>query len=69
MLLSFFLAKGLTKVGPGGGDHTEDIRIHEVPLADVDDFLDAQRAQGKVIDLKTYVALHLATRYNASDKV
>jgi ADP-ribose pyrophosphatase len=68
VLLSFFLAEGLTKVGPGGGDHTEDIRIHEVPMAEVDDFLDDQRAQGKVIDLKTYVALHLATRHRASDK-
>lgn len=38
-LLTLFRATGLVRVGPGGGDHTEDITVHLVPLHAVAAFL------------------------------
>ncbi|MCA9261875.1 MAG: NUDIX hydrolase [Planctomycetales bacterium] len=32
---TLFLAEGLSRVGSGGGDPTEDITVHEVPFGDV----------------------------------
>ncbi|HOD83649.1 MAG: ADP-ribose pyrophosphatase [Planctomycetes bacterium ADurb.Bin126] len=55
--ISLFLARGLTKVGPGGGDESEDIRVHEVPRGELATWLDARRREGKVIDIKVYLAL------------
>ena len=56
------LAKDIQKVGPGGGDGTEDILVHLVPLSHVDDWLLAQRAAGKDIDFKVFAGLHFAKR-------
>ena len=53
----FFLARGLERVGPGGGDASEDIRCHQVPVAEVHAFLQAQQARGRVVDPKVYTAL------------
>ena len=58
--MNLFLATGLRKVGPGGGDHTEDIAIHEVPLAEVRAWLAAREAEGAWIDLKVYAGLYFA---------
>ena len=60
-VLTFFQAKGLTKVEAGGGDDSEDIHIHEVPLDQIADWLD-DRAQAKdvFIDLKIYTGLYFA---------
>lgn len=60
--MTLFLARGLTKVGPGGGDHTESIRVHEVPLAEVPDWLTWQKQRGIEIDLKVYAGLFFAGR-------
>lgn len=59
-LITLMLAKGLTKVGDGGGDEHEDITVHEVPLANLTDWLRQKQAQGIVIDLKIYSALIFA---------
>lgn len=56
--ITFFLATDLEKIGPGGGDATEDIIIHEVPLSELTEWLDAKHAEGLVIDVKIYSALH-----------
>ena len=58
--MTIFLARGLTKVGPGGGDHTESIRVHEVPLAEVPDWLIWQKQRGVEVDLKVYAGLFFA---------
>jgi ADP-ribose pyrophosphatase len=58
--MTLFLATGLTKVGPGGGDHTESIRVHEVPLPEVPDWLNWQKQRGIEIDLKVYAGLFFA---------
>ncbi|HXU05187.1 MAG TPA: NUDIX hydrolase [Polyangia bacterium] len=58
--VSFFEARGLARVGAGGGDDTEDITVHEVPLAELDAFLAAQSAKGLGIDPKIFAGLYLA---------
>ncbi len=60
VVLPIFKATGLTKTGPGGGDATEAITVHEVPLADVRTWLEQRRQTGDVIDLKVYAGLFLA---------
>src|SRR5258706_3776874 len=39
-VVTFFEARGLERVGAGGGDETEDITVHVVPLAELRAFLD-----------------------------
>jgi len=56
--ITIFLAKGLKKVGPGGGDHTESIIVHEVPMNEIDAWLKRQTDVGKQIDPKIYAGLY-----------
>jgi ADP-ribose pyrophosphatase len=56
--MTFFLATELEKVGPGGGDDSEDIIVREVPIDEVPAYLDACRARGMIIDLKIYAGLY-----------
>ena len=55
---TLLVAKGLTKVGEGGGVDGEDILVHRVPLAGIEDFIAAKRAEGCGVDVR--VALLLA---------
>ena len=57
-LTSFFRATGLERVGPGGGDATEDIVVHVVPLAEVPAFLARKMADGVAIDSKVFAGLY-----------
>lgn len=59
-ILHVFLATGLVAEGPGGGDDTEDIKVREVPLEAAEQWLAAQAAEGKVIDVKVYAGLYFA---------
>jgi ADP-ribose pyrophosphatase len=56
-LIVLFLAEGLTKQDVGGGDSSEDITIHEVPLAEVFDWL---AARGAKADLKLLAGIFAA---------
>lgn len=58
--INIFVATGLRKVGPGGGDATEEITVHEVPLAEVPAWLAARVARGAQVDLKVYAGLYFA---------
>ena len=58
--VSFFRAHGLARVGAGGGDDTEEITVHEVPLAQLSAFLAAKHQAGLGIDPKIYAGLYLA---------
>ena len=49
---------GLTRVGDGGGDASENIVVHEVPLADVEEWLEGQRRAGKGVDLKIWAGMY-----------
>lgn len=55
----FFLARGLEKVGDGGGDEKEDIVLHEVPRASVLSWL-AKRSP--TVDIKLLSGLYAAER-------
>jgi ADP-ribose pyrophosphatase len=57
-MVSFFRATGLERVGPGGGDETEDITVHVVPLAEVPAFLTEKMAAGVAVDPKVFVGLY-----------
>jgi ADP-ribose pyrophosphatase len=57
--VTFFEARGLRRVGPGGGDDTEDIAVHVVPLARLDAFLADKRAAGRAVDPKIFAGLYL----------
>jgi ADP-ribose pyrophosphatase len=59
-VVSFFGARGLKRVGPGGGDETEDITVHEVPLAELKAFLAAKVKEGLAVDPKIHAGLWLA---------
>ena len=59
-IVSFFEARGLSRVGAGGGDDTEDITVHEVPLDELRAFLAAKLEAGLGIDPKIYAGLFLA---------
>lgn len=55
-----YVARGLTRVGPGGGDASEAITVHVVPLGEVLDWLALQRRTGALIDHKVLTGLWLA---------
>lgn len=50
-------AHGLTRVGPGGGTHGENITVHRVPLNEIRTFIAARRALGDAIDGKMLLVL------------
>jgi len=57
-MLTYFRATGLTRVGQGGGDDTENITVHLVPLGEIRAFLAAKLAAGLAIDPKVFVGLY-----------
>ncbi|MDX1964267.1 MAG: NUDIX hydrolase [Pirellulales bacterium] len=59
-LITFFLARGLTKVHAGGGDDHENIIVHEIPLAEVPAWLARRHAEHVAIDPKVYAGLYFA---------
>ena len=61
-VITLFRATGITRMGPAAGDGGEQITVHEIPLAGIDAWLDAQRQAGKKIDLKVYAGLYFAKR-------
>ncbi|WP_066801454.1 NUDIX hydrolase [Sphingomonas soli] len=50
-------ARGLQKIGAGGGVAGEDILVHRVALRDVPDFVAAKRAEGFAVDVKILLLL------------
>jgi ADP-ribose pyrophosphatase len=59
-VVTFFHAQSLRRVGPGGGDDTEDIAVHLVPLPDLRGFLAERQRAGRLIDPKIFSGLYLA---------
>ena len=54
----FFIAGGLQQINAGGGDETESIVVHKVPVTEADTWLDRQMSGGKMVDPKIYTALY-----------
>jgi ADP-ribose pyrophosphatase len=59
---ALFLAREVKRVGPGGGDGSEDIQVHLVPLGQADAWLEARRCEGFMVDPKIYAGLYFAQR-------
>ncbi len=60
--IAFVRAHGLTRVGAGGGDLTENITVHEIPRSEAPAWLDAKRREGYSIDPKLYAGLFFVER-------
>jgi len=56
--ITFFLATGLKKAGRGGGDKSESIKVHEVPLRDAEKWLNKMNRKGCAVDPKVYAGLY-----------
>lgn len=50
-------ARGLTQVSAGGGTEGENITVHRVPLAGLEEFIASRRAMGDGIDVKLLLLL------------
>jgi ADP-ribose pyrophosphatase len=61
-MITVFLARGARRVAAGGGDASEDIKVHAVPLAKVEAWLARRQAKGALVDAKVYAGLHFAKR-------
>ncbi len=59
-IITIFRARGVTKTGKGGGDGSEEIEVHEVPVAEVAEWIERRKKQGREVDLKVYVGLYFA---------
>jgi len=59
-LVHFVLAWNLVRVGAGGGVESENIVVHEVPMADARAWLREQERKGLVIAAKVFAGLYFA---------
>jgi ADP-ribose pyrophosphatase len=64
-VVTLFLARGIRKVGEGGGDAAEDIVVHTVPLDRLASWLNERQAGGAAVDFRVYVGLYLGARGQA----
>lgn len=55
-----YVATGLRRLHEGGGDATEDIVVHVVPLDQAEQWIATQTSAGKMVDLKVFAGLHFA---------
>ncbi len=51
-------ALGVSKIGEGGGDENEDIRVHLVGRDDIPGFIEQKRAEGFGVDVKLLLFLN-----------
>jgi ADP-ribose pyrophosphatase len=57
--ITFLVATGLAKVADGGGDETESIQVHVVPLAQAWSFLTSKMRSGVLVDSRVPTCLYL----------
>src|SRR3990167_324720 len=60
--VAFVRAGGLVRVHAGGGDDSEQILVHEVPIASAPAWLAAKMAEGYQLDAKLWAGLWLLHR-------
>ena len=63
-LVTLFLASDAQKVSEGGGDETESIVVHLVPLSNVDQWLLKMQDKGCLVEPKIYTGLYFLKTYN-----
>jgi ADP-ribose pyrophosphatase len=57
-IVTLFMATDLVKVHEGGGVEHEEITVHLVPVANIDQWLKKKAAEGLLIDPKIYAGLY-----------
>ena len=62
--VTMVLATDLSKTGSGGGDETEKITIHKIPLEKVESWLRRMQRKGFLIEPKIYAGLYFLSKYN-----
>lgn len=67
-IITFYQAIDVIKKGPGGGDASESIVAHEVPLAETAVWLHTMEKQGYLVDPKVYTGLYFLKTYFARQK-
>jgi ADP-ribose pyrophosphatase len=50
-------AHGVRKIGEGGGNESEDIKVHLVPRPEIPNFIEQKRAEGFGVDVKLLLFL------------
>jgi ADP-ribose pyrophosphatase len=61
-VITFFAAEDVEQVAEGGGDGTEDILVHVVPLNELRKWLAEKVAAGLMVDHKIYACLAMVGR-------
>jgi ADP-ribose pyrophosphatase len=61
--VTYVRARGLQKVGPGGGVGGEQIRVHEVPLAGANTWIAQRAAEGLLVSVQVYAGLWLEAQH------
>lgn len=61
-----FFARGLTRVGKGGGVGHEQILVHEVARAELHSWFKAKTSAGCLVDPKVFAGIHFYTEQSAS---
>lgn len=56
-LIAFVRASNLTRINAGGGDETENITVHEIPVAEAAKWLVQKMAEGYAMDPKLWAGL------------
>ena len=51
-------AHGVRKIGDGGGDENEDIKVHLVPRDEIPNFVEQKRAEGFGVDVKLLIFMN-----------
>lgn len=59
---ALYLARNARPAGRGGGDPSENIQVHVVPLDRAEEFLAARRRLGVLVDPKVYAGLYFASQ-------
>lgn len=67
-VMTFVRAEDIRKVGEGGGDLTETIKVHEVFIHEIDFWLQKQSRRGFFIDPKIYAGLYFLKNCHKSHK-
>ncbi len=61
-IVTYFLARGLTRRHGGGGVGGERIVVHDIPLEEAEAWLFARAREGALVDAKVWAGLYFARR-------
>ncbi len=66
--ITFYLAAGLTRIGAGGGDRSEDIQIHEVQIEALFEWIAERTHEGVGVDAKLFAGIYAALETMKKEK-